>query len=103
MCLAVTRKCRSKESLTNEIGCLRQNPFVNKNVDALIRVMQRMEALGVRSRQEMKGHEIRLEEIRARLNAEFMEAMLVRASADHWRLKGERTASEKREREATKG
>jgi hypothetical protein len=67
---------------------------VNKNVDALIRVLQRMEALGVRSRQEMKAHEIRLEEIRARLNAEFMEAMLVRESADHWRLKGERTASE---------
>lgn len=67
---------------------------MNKNVDALIRVLQRMEALGVRSRQEMKAHEIRLEEIRARLNAEFMEAMLVRESADHWRLKGERTASE---------
>jgi hypothetical protein len=76
---------------------------VNKNVDALIRVLQRMEALGVRSRQEMKGHEMRLEEIRAALNADFTEAMLVRESADHWRLRGERTASEKRDSEGTRG
>ena len=75
----------------------------NKNVDALIRVLQRIEALGVRSRQEMKVHEIRLEEIRARLNADFMVAMLVRESADHWRLRGERTGWEMRESEGTKG
>jgi len=54
----------------------------NKNMDALIRVLQRMEALGIRSRQEMKVHEMRLEEIRAALNAGFTEAMLVRESAD---------------------
>ena len=75
----------------------------NKNVDALIRVLQRMEALGVRSRQEMKVHEIRLEEIRAGLNADFTEAMLVRERADQWRLKRQRTGWEKRESEATKG
>jgi len=75
----------------------------NKNVDALIRVLQRMEALGVRSRREMKVHEMRLEEIRAALNADFTEAMLVRESADHWRLRGERTGWETRESEETKG
>jgi hypothetical protein len=54
----------------------------NKNVDALIRVLRRIEALGVRSRQEMKAHEMRLEEVRAALNADFTEAMRVRERAD---------------------
>jgi len=66
----------------------------NKNVDALIRVLQRMEALGVRTKQEMKVHEIRLEEIRAALNADFTEAMLTRERADHWRLNRQRNAWE---------
>jgi hypothetical protein len=75
----------------------------NKNIDSLIRVLQRMEALGVRSRQEMKVHEIRLEKIRAQLNAEFTAAMFVREKADLWRLKGQQTGGEKPESEGTKG
>jgi len=43
----------------------------NKNVDSLIRVLQRMDALGIRSRQEMKVYEVRLEELRAVVNADF--------------------------------
>jgi hypothetical protein len=66
----------------------------NKNVDALIRVLQRMEALGVRSRQEMKVHEIRLEEIRAGLNADFSAAMATRERDDQSRFKRQRTAWE---------
>ena len=66
----------------------------NKNVDALIRVLQRMEALGVRSRQEMKVHEIRLEEIRAGLNADFSAAMTSRERDDQSRFKRQRAAWE---------
>jgi hypothetical protein len=66
----------------------------NKNVDALIRVLQRMEALGVRSRQEMKVHEIRLEEIRAGLNADFSAAMATRERDDQSRFERQRTAWE---------
>jgi hypothetical protein len=66
----------------------------NKNVDALIRVLQRMGALGVRSGQEMKVHEIRLEEIRAGLNADFSAAMATRERDDQSRFKRQRTAWE---------
>lgn len=68
----------------------------NKNVDALVRVLQRMEVLGVRSSQEMRVHEIRLEEIRAALNSDFAETMLARERADHWRLNRQRDAWEQK-------
>jgi hypothetical protein len=64
----------------------------NKNVDALIRVQQRMEALGVLPQQVMKAHELRLEEIRAALNADFAEAMLALERGDHLRLNQQRNA-----------
>jgi hypothetical protein len=47
-------------------------------VDSLIRVLQRMDALGIRSRQEMKAYEVRLEELRAVVNADFAEMMTAR-------------------------
>jgi hypothetical protein len=50
----------------------------NKNVDSLVRVLQRMEALGIWSRQEMTVYEVRLEELRASLNAEFAKTMIRR-------------------------
>lgn len=67
----------------------------NKNVDALIRVLQRMEALGVRSSQEIKVHEMRLEEIRAEVNADYTEMMTGRERADQFRLKEQRAAWER--------
>ncbi|MGB7281337.1 MAG: hypothetical protein WBE13_03660 [Candidatus Acidiferrum sp.] len=72
----------------------------NKNVDALIRVLQRMEALGILTRQAMKAHELRLEEIRSALNADFSEAMFVRERGDHLRLNEQRTAWEQNRSEA---
>jgi hypothetical protein len=67
----------------------------NRNLDRLIRVLQRMETLSIRPKQEMKAYEVRLEEIRAALNADFTEAMATRERADQWRLNGQRTAWEK--------
>jgi len=53
-----------------------------------------MEALGVRSSQEMKVHEIRLEEIRAALNADFAEMMFARERGDHLCLTEQRNGWE---------
>jgi hypothetical protein len=73
----------------------------NKNVDALIRVVQRMEALGILPKQATTARELRLEEIRAALNADFAEAMFARERSDHLRLNERRTAWEQHnEREA---
>jgi hypothetical protein len=72
----------------------------NKNVDALIRVLQRMEALGILPKQATKAHELRLEEIRAALNADFSEAMFVRERGDRLRLNEQRSAWEQSQSDA---
>jgi hypothetical protein len=66
----------------------------NKHVDALIRVLQRMEALSILSKQAIRANELRLEEIRAVLNAEFAEAMFAIERGDHLRLSEQRCAWE---------
>jgi len=65
-------------------------------VDRLIRVLQRMETFSIRAKQEMKAYEVRLEEIRAALNADFTEAMATRERSDQSRLNRQRTAWEER-------
>lgn len=67
----------------------------NRNVDRLIRVLQRMDSVGILSKQEMKVYEVRVEETRAVLNAHFAEAMAVRERADQARLNRQRTAWER--------
>jgi len=66
----------------------------NRDLDRLIRVLQRMESIGILSKQEMKVYEVRLEEVRAALNAHFSGAMATRERDDHSRLKRQRTAWE---------
>src|SRR5258708_36924181 len=66
----------------------------NRDVDRLIRVLQRMDSIGILSKQEMKVYEGRLEEVRAALNAHFSGAMATRDRDDHSRLKRQRTAWE---------
>jgi hypothetical protein len=68
----------------------------NRNVDRLIRVLQRMEIFSIRPKQEMKAYEVRLEEIRAALNADFAEAMATRERSDQTRLTRQRTAWEQK-------
>jgi len=67
----------------------------NRNVDRLIRVLQRMEPFSIRPKQEMKAYEVRLEEIRAALNADFTEAMAIRERSDQSRLTRQRTTWER--------
>jgi hypothetical protein len=66
----------------------------NKNVDSLIRVLQRMEALGLWSRQEMTRYEVRLEELRAGLNADFAELISVNERFDEHRFQDQRLTTD---------
>ena len=68
----------------------------NRNVDRLIRVLQRVETFSIRPKQEMKAYEVRLEEIRAALNADFTEAMATQERSDQSRLTRQRTAWEEK-------
>ncbi len=67
----------------------------NLNMDRLIRVLQRLELHSIRSQRELKAYAIRLEEIRAGLNADFAETMAARERADEFRFCTWRTALEK--------
>jgi hypothetical protein len=66
----------------------------NRNADRLIRVLQRMESIGILSKQDMKIYEVQLEEVRAALNADFSAAMATREQDDQSRFKRQRTAWE---------
>jgi hypothetical protein len=58
----------------------------NKNVDSILRVVQRLEALGIPAGQTPKEYEIRLEELRSALNIRVLETMLIHEQANYWRL-----------------
>jgi hypothetical protein len=66
----------------------------NRNVDSLIRVLRRLEAFSICSKQRMKTHAIRLEELRAGLNADFADATAAGERFDESRLYLQRTAWE---------
>jgi hypothetical protein len=68
----------------------------NLNIDRLVRVLQRLELHSIRSKRELKAYEIRLEEIRAGLNADFAEAMATQERADEFHFWYWRTALEKK-------
>ncbi len=58
----------------------------NLNIDRLIRVLQRLEPHSIRSQRELKAYAIRLEEIRAGVNADFAEVMVARERAEEFRF-----------------
>ena len=64
-------------------------------MDRLIRVLQRLETHSIRSQRELKAYAIRLEEVRAGLNADFAEVMATRERADEFRFWTLRIALEK--------
>jgi hypothetical protein len=68
----------------------------NRDIGQLIRVIQRLKPLSIRPTNEMKLYETRLEEIRARFNADFAEAMATRERVEESRLKSHRTAWEQK-------
>ena len=74
--------------------------LLNLNMDRLIRVLQRLELHSIRSQRELKAYAIRLEEIRAGLNADFAETMAARERADEFRFWTWRTALDKQTKPA---
>jgi len=67
----------------------------NLNMDRLIRVLQRLELHSIGPQRELKAYAIRLEEIRAGLNADFAEVMVARERADEFRFWSWRIALER--------
>ena len=72
----------------------------NLNMDRLVRVLQRLETDSIRSQRELKAYAIRLEEIRAGLNADFAEVMAERERADEFRFLTWRIALERQKERA---
>jgi hypothetical protein len=72
----------------------------NLNMDRLVRVLQRLELHSIRSQRELKAYVIRLEEIRAGLNADFAEAMAARERTDEFRFLTWRIALERQKERA---
>ena len=64
-------------------------------MDRLLRLLQHLELHNIRSRRELRAYAIRLEEIRAGLNADFAEAMAAWERADEFRYWYWRTSLEK--------
>ena len=67
----------------------------NLNIDRLIRVLDRLQVHAIRPERELKLYALRLQEIRAGLNADFGEVMAARERADEYRYWCWRTAAEK--------
>ncbi len=80
---------------------MKQDPYAeiylwNRDVDRLIRVLQRLERFSIRPTKEMKAYQVRLEETRAALNADFAETLAEREREDYTRLARQRVAWEKK-------
>jgi len=67
----------------------------NREIDRLVRVLQRMESTGIFSKQDMKAYGVRLEEIRAALNGDFSAKMTMQERDDQSRLMRQRTTWER--------
>jgi len=72
----------------------------NQCVDRMVRVLQRLELHSIRSKRDLKAYEIRLEEIRSELNADFSETMAVRERADEFRFWSWQTVLERQKERA---
>jgi hypothetical protein len=72
----------------------------NLSVDRLIRVLERLELHSIRSPRDLRAYAIRLEEVRAGLNADFAEVIAARERADEFRFWSWRTALEKQKQRA---
>jgi hypothetical protein len=68
----------------------------NRNFDRVVRVLHRLESFTVLSKKQMTAYEVRVEEIRVGLNADFAEAMAILERDDESRLRKQRIAWEKR-------
>jgi hypothetical protein len=75
----------------------------NRGTDQLVRVLQRLEPFSIRPKEELKLYEVQLEEIRAKFNANFAEAMATRERVDEGRLKRHQDAWEEKKARRDEG
>jgi len=66
----------------------------------MVRVLQHLELHSIRSKRDLKAYEIRLEETRSELNADFSETMVGRERADEFRFWSWRASLERRKERA---
>lgn len=67
-------------------GLRAQLELLNKNVDEMIRLVQRATDAGIWTLHEATRHAARLELLRGKLNADFSELMVLRERANESRL-----------------
>ena len=58
----------------------------NKNFDALLRILQRIEMLGICPSQVLKVHQMQLERLRTALNLDVLRPILTQERIDHQRM-----------------
>src|SRR5438132_14162407 len=80
-----------KEGLSMKADSFGEIFLWNREVDRLIRVLQRMESIGILSKHEMKVYEVELEDVLAGLNADLAGRIAISERAHQSRLKRERT------------
>ena len=85
-CVAVRAKYALRGSAKLKTDVYVELYLCNKNFDSLIRVLQRIEALGICPSQLLKAHETRLQQLRAVLSSDLLEAMLTQEQADEARF-----------------
>jgi len=66
----------------------------NKNLDASLRVLQRMETLGICPSQLLKVHQTRLEQLRTALNLDVLRPILTQERIDDLRMNWPRQTRE---------
>jgi hypothetical protein len=93
VCVASAREAnRDKERRKVKADIFIEIFLWDKNVDSVVRVLQRMEGLGVWYRPEMTRYEAQLEELRSAVNADFAKKILKREQTDRWRRREESRA-----------
>jgi len=66
----------------------------NKNFDASLRVLQRIETLGICTSELLKAHQTRLEQLRTALNLDVLRAILTQERIDDLRMNWPRQSRE---------
>ena len=77
----------------NSTGAFTEIYLWNLNIDRLIRVLDRLKVHAIRPERELKLYALKLQEVRAGLNAGFAEVIAARERADEywcWRTAMER-------------
>src|SRR5438132_13597171 len=92
VCPIVVLRIRQPMQRRKDLGTMKADSFGeiflwNREMDCLIRVLQRMESSGMLCKHEMKVYKVQLEEARAGLNVDFAGRIATSERGDQSRLK----------------